>query len=269
VILLANVKNRIKKRKDALKELNELVQRDSNLLLIHYSCESFYNIKDGRTPRITSIAVRYFSTAQTVSFSIHKVAEKQGKLDRIEEHYDELEKEMLDEFFQFVTSHNNYNWIHWNMRDINYGFEAINHRYSVLGGTPVVIHDKNKFDLARKIVDIYGSNYIKEHPRFEKLVDKNNITKRDFLSGAEEAEAFENKEFVKLHQSTLRKVDILHIIVDRIIDNELKTDSSLREVYGLTPQGFYELVKENWVYNLFIFLLGAAISGIIGNLIQF
>lgn len=55
--------------------------------------------------------------------------------------------------------------------------------------------------------------------------------------------------------------------MDRIIDNELKTDSSLREVYGLTPQGFYELVKENWGYNLFIFLLGAAISGIVGYVI--
>ena len=206
---MSNAKIRIKKRKEALKEISELVQRDASLLIIHYSCESFYNITDGRSPRITSIAVRYFSTGQTISFSIHKVAEKEGKLNSIEDYYNELEKGMLDEFYQFVSRHTNYNWIHWNMRDINYGFEAINHRYSVLGGTPLTINDKSKFDLARKMVEIYG-NYIKEHPRFEKLIEKNNITKRDFLGGAEEAAAFENKEFVKLHQSTLRKVDILH-----------------------------------------------------------
>ncbi|MGG5254418.1 hypothetical protein ACQYAD_13060 [Neobacillus sp. SM06] len=152
------------------------------------------------------------------------------------------------------------------MRDINFGFEAINHRYSVLGGTPVIIHDNNKYDLARKMVDIYG-NYIKEHPRFEKLIDKNNITKRDFLSGAAEAEAFENKEFVKLHQSTLRKVDILHSIVERIIENNLKTDTTLREIYGFTPQGLYELMKGNWGYNLLVFLLGAVLSGVVGYII--
>ena len=28
-----------------------------NYLIIHYSCESFYDIKDGKTPRITSIAI--------------------------------------------------------------------------------------------------------------------------------------------------------------------------------------------------------------------
>ncbi|MCM3325013.1 hypothetical protein [Cytobacillus kochii] len=263
---MANAKYRIKKRKDALKELNELVERDSNLLIIHYSCESFYNIKDGRTPRITSIAVRYFNTGQTISFSIHKVAEKQGKLDSVEDHYNELEKSMLNEFYQFVSTHINYKWIHWNMRDINFGFEAINHRYSVLGGTPNLIHDNNKYDLARKMVDIYG-NYIKEHPRFEKLIDKNNITKRDFLGGAAEAEAFENKEFVKLHQSTLRKVDMLQSVVERIIENNLKTDTTIREIYGFTPQGLYELVKENWGYNLFIFLLGAVLSGIVGYII--
>ncbi len=46
-------------------------------------------------------------------------------LNKIEDYYDDLEKEMLDEFFLFVSKHNNYNRIHWNMRDINYGFEAI------------------------------------------------------------------------------------------------------------------------------------------------
>ncbi|OOP65466.1 hypothetical protein BWZ43_24955, partial [Heyndrickxia oleronia] len=61
-------------------------------------------------------------------------------------------------------------------------------------------------------------------------------------SGEEEARSFEDKEFVKLHQSTLRKVDILHSIVE----DDLLTDSELKEIYGLTPQGIYELVKENW-----------------------
>ncbi len=41
-------------------------------LIIHYACESFYDTKDGHSPRIATIAVYNFSYAQTDSFSVHK-----------------------------------------------------------------------------------------------------------------------------------------------------------------------------------------------------
>ena len=69
-------------------------------------------------------------------------------------------------------------------------------------------NDENKFDLARLLINIYGSDYI-EHSRLEKLVERNCITNTDFLAGKEEASAFDNKEYIKLHQSTLRKVDVI------------------------------------------------------------
>lgn len=68
-----NIKHRIRKRREALNELENLCSSSGNLLIIHYSCESFYDIPEGRTPRITSIAVRYYKTAQTKSFSIHTI----------------------------------------------------------------------------------------------------------------------------------------------------------------------------------------------------
>ena len=67
-----------KRRNSALKQIDEIESKRDNVLIIHYSCESFYDIKDGRTPRVTSIAVRNFSTGQTSSFSIHKSAEQMG-----------------------------------------------------------------------------------------------------------------------------------------------------------------------------------------------
>ena len=67
---------RYKKHKDAHKILLEISINPSKYYTIHYSCESFYDITDGRTPRITSIAIRNYDTAQTESFSIHKIAEK-------------------------------------------------------------------------------------------------------------------------------------------------------------------------------------------------
>ena len=42
------------------------------------------------------------------------------------------------------------------MRDMNYGFKAIEHRYSVLGGEPYQIPDANKIDLARQLINCYG-----------------------------------------------------------------------------------------------------------------
>ena len=132
--------NRINKRRRALEVVKGLAEQSSHVLVIHYSCESFYDIKDGRTPRVTSIAVRSLKTGQTKSFSIHKIAErKKVSINQIEEYYDELEREMLAEFFSFVGDHKSYSWVHWNMRDINFGFEAIQNRYVVLGGIPETI----------------------------------------------------------------------------------------------------------------------------------
>src|SRR5689334_19040893 len=123
---MSKAESRIKKRKKAKEILERICDQQANYLIIHYSCESFYDTPQGRTPRITSIAARYFDTAQTKSFSIHKVAEfKNVPFDQIESHYDQLEKIMLDEYFSFVDKHKRYTWIHLNMRDINYGFEAI------------------------------------------------------------------------------------------------------------------------------------------------
>ena len=262
------VSARIAKRRKSLELLNDLVSNSSLVLVIHYSCESFYEITDGRTPRITSIAVRFFKTGQTKSFSIHKVAERKGiKIGDIEEFYDELEKDMLAEFFGFVRDHRAYKWIHWNMRDINYGFEAISHRYSVLGGMPETINDESKIDLARVLVGIYGLNYI-GHPRLEKLVEKNGITKKDFLTGEQEAKAFQNKEYVKLHQSTLRKVDIIHSISEKNTEGTLKTNSRIMEIYGLSPQGISELVKDNWIFGLVFTFIGFFISAVVGKLID-
>jgi len=261
-----NASQRLEKRKKARGQISRLSQDSSHTLAIHYSCESFYDIVDGRTPRITAIAVRFLQTGQSIIFSIHKIAEKRHvAFNQIEQHYDVLEKEMLSDFFAFVKKHGSFKWVHWNMRDINYGFEAIEHRYMVLGGRPIKINDDQKFDLARLLVDIYGLRYI-GHPRMEKLVDKNRMTKKDFLTGAEEAKAFTNKEYVKLHQSTLRKVDLLHTLFEKVSDGSLKTDAKFQDTYGISIQGAYLAVKDNWAFWVVTLILGAVLGAVIGKL---
>lgn len=56
------------RQKTALASLDRLFADAANVWIIHYSCESFYERPEGRSPRITSIALRMLDSAQTVSF---------------------------------------------------------------------------------------------------------------------------------------------------------------------------------------------------------
>lgn len=259
------------KHKSARKIFSDIDKNPSKYLIIHYSCESFYDIKDGHTPRVTSIAVYDYATAQTDSFSIHKMAEKlHVDINDIKSHYDELEKSMLDEFFEYSKEHKTYFWIHWNMRDMNYGFKAIEHRYSVLGGEPYKIPDSNKIDLARQLINCYGVGYA-GHPRMEKLLEQNDIKAKDYLNGQQEAEAFANQEYVKLHMSTLRKVDVFANILNRAINNTLKVNSKWTEIYGMSIQGIINFCKDTWwiqlIWTVFSLVLGALLGVALDKLI--
>src|SRR5690606_10955095 len=111
----------------------------------------------GYSPRITSIVVHNLESRISHSFSIHLEAEinKVSKGD-IEREYDKLEKSMLDAFYGFVRNHPNHFWVHWNMRNIHYGFEMLEHRYKVLGANEaqiVKIPDRKRLNLSDLILD--------------------------------------------------------------------------------------------------------------------
>ena len=61
---------RLTERAEGLDLLREILKDKNKSVVIHYSCESFVTTH-GRTPRVTSICMRYLGTAQTKSFSIH------------------------------------------------------------------------------------------------------------------------------------------------------------------------------------------------------
>jgi hypothetical protein len=151
--------------------------------------------------------------------------------------------------------------LHWNMRDINFGFAAIEHRFRVLKGEPIIVDDGKKIDLARLLIDIFGVGYI-GHPRLETLLSKNSIKPRDFLSGAEEAEAFEARNYVALHQSTLRKVDVLANIAERAHHRQLRTNTTWWEMHGGRLRTFL-----SWFASHSTFALITGIATIVGLLI--
>lgn len=170
---------------------------------------------------------------------------------------------MLEEFFKYAKNHEDCIWLHWNMRDANYGFEALEHRFKVHGGEPFVIPESLRFDLARVLVELYGVDYI-GHPRLEMLAKKNEITTLYFLNGEKEARAFENGKYVALHRSTLRKVDIISDVAFRAGSDKLATDAKCKEIYGSHLVWLIEKVKKHPLYSFLCFL--ATIASILGFL---
>lgn len=214
-----------RRRKGARDQLRGLFEHPESTWVVHYSCESFYDSPTGGSPRTTSIAVRNIANGQTHSFSVHQVAEELGvAATDVAHRYEEVEKELLTQFFDFVRRRSGHRWLHWNMRDINYGFIALEHRAKVLGIAPEIIEDSRKVDLARVLIDLYSPTYA-GHPRLKSILELNRIGMKDFLTGAEEAEAFESGAYSRLHMSTLRKVDVISTLAERTEEGRLDTQA--------------------------------------------
>ena len=252
-------------RKKAEEQLSEIDKKREMYHIIHYSSGNFKNPEEGYSSRITSIAIYNVGSGQTVSFSIHMIAEEYHiSFDQIEDNYDFLEEKMLAEYFEFVKIHQESKWLHWNMRDSTFGFTALEHRYKIFGGTPIQINDENKIDVSGLFVRLYGNKYI-EHPRMYNIIKLNSqLSMKNFLTGEEEIEAFHNKEFAKMHMSTQRKVLLIMYLLDLAINGNLKTKAKVKDIYGLSARGLYEYTNENvflifikWSITLFVgYMLG-------------
>ena len=250
-----------RKFQEAKSKLTKLCDNPENILFIHYSCESFYERSSGKSPRITSIAVRFLESGQTLSFSIHQQAELEDvSVKSISDNYDQYELKMLTSFYDFVIQYRSFQWVHWNMRNSNYGFEAIAHRFRVLGGQPTEISHAKTLNLARLMHDLLGNKYV-EHPRLFRLLDENNMVPRNFLSGCEEAQAFEKSEYVRLHQSTLSKVDAFMDITKAAVMNRLRCNNGYFKRRGFDFSTFVALIKDNPIVS--IISLFAGITGLI------
>lgn len=108
---------------------------------------------------------------------------------------------------------------------------------------------------------MYGLGYI-GHPRLEKLMEKNNVKSRDFMTGRQEADAFQAKRYVDLHRSTLRKVDVLCNLAQRAHEGALKTNSSWSEIHGISPASLGELIQQHPLYAALSVL--STVGGVLG-----
>lgn len=206
--------------KDVLKNLKKHPEQH---YIIHYSCQSLYDDNEGLSPRITSIAVMHYSTNQEVSFSTHAISEELGfQRDEVLENFDSIEKKLLIDFYKFIRDRRDKFWLHWNMQNITYGFEHLEHRYRKLTKEePPVILVERRINIDTIFKEKYGDSFALK-PRMASLMDLNGGRHRHFLSGLEEVEAFKKQEFIRMHNSTQCKVWFFHQALENCLKGRLK-----------------------------------------------
>lgn len=197
--------------------------------IIHYSSQSLFDAEGDTgagalSPRITSVVVRHYESGQTVSFATHTVAEYLGiAWDAIEARYDEIERELLTQFYDFARDRREKFWVHWNMRNITFGFEHLEHRYRVLvKKEPPSIPVEVRINLNDALKDRFGSDYAPD-PRMTALMELNGGRVQGFLSGKEESDAFKAKDFIRMTASTIAKVGFFSHVISAVLKGKLKT----------------------------------------------
>ena len=204
----------------------------SHSLVIHYSRQNLMDNESGiATPRIIAIMVKSLDGKQNHCFAIHHEAEKaEIILENITDFYDQLEERLLRSFNSFVKNNRDCKWIHWDMNDVHFGFEAIKHRYCVMvdenGKDFQEIENHNRINLNTLLINIYGANYEKD-PQLENLMKTNNdgVTKKGHLTLEEEAKVFKNLGFPSILESLRCKVNFLIEVVDKATNGNLKVSS--------------------------------------------
>lgn len=239
-----------RRQRMARDKLNELFAHPSTVLIVHYACQSFYRAEADGSPRVASIAVRNLAGGDTEAFSIHQELELAHIPHAHAPHVlDHLERQMLNRFFRYLAENKNMRFVHWNMRDVKFGFQALEHRYRVLGGDPYVLHDNQKIDLALLLGSIYGSNYCRP-PVFETLARRNKLALSGFVAGADEPRLFAKGEYAAVLKSNLCKIALITDIVTLAHDAKLKTDANWWTLNEGRLREAYEFFVDNPAYGV-------------------
>ncbi|MBX9720045.1 MAG: hypothetical protein K2X81_01515 [Candidatus Obscuribacterales bacterium] len=196
-----------------IQELKQ-IQSQSQIRVIHYGCESWFNVKD-RPVAVSCIVIVNLANHEQVSFSL---------TDYSDDNIEEREKKLLEDFYKNIRNVPDAAYLHWNMHSSEYGFAAIDKRYKFLNASdpPYRISEGRRFDLDSLITYKYGSDFA-DHPKLATLGTLNNFNKRYSLTGKEEADKFEAKEFGDIQRSTTEKAQLILFLAGKFLDGTLQT----------------------------------------------
>lgn len=200
-----------------VQELENSQHTKQTIRVIHYGCESWYSVKD-RPVIISCIAIVDLATKEEIAFSL---------TDYDCETDSEKEKLLLNAYYKYLRETPDALYVHWNMNTSEYGFVAIDKRYKFLTGqdAPYIIPKEKRYDLDDLISSKYGKKYV-EHPKLPTLISLNSLHRRFCLSGKEESDKFEAKEFGDIKRSVLEKSHLLASLTKRFLKGTIETRNS-------------------------------------------
>jgi len=207
----------VQDRKIAVRNLNKITEDPSKVLFVHYSESSTYDDDDygNISPIITSIVIKSLDGQIDKQFAIHLEADKADiPKDQIQDSYRELELRILKLYNDFVRRNLDCFWIHWDMKNIHFGFEAIKHRYEKIFESLedyCEIPSNKKKNLRTIIEGMYGDDFVSGSDSLKALMlcNSDNIEDSTYLSKDNESSQFENKNFIGVIKSVDLKVEFI------------------------------------------------------------
>src|SRR5690606_37991970 len=186
-------------------------------LFFHYSERSTAE-HDGYgniSPIITSVVIKSLEGQIDNQSAFHLEAEKPAVTnDHIHDSYREIALRILNLYIDFVKRNIDSFWIHWDMKNIHFGFEAIKHRYEKIFETLddyCEIPNNKKKNLRTIIEGMYGDNFVSGADRLKALMvcNSDNVEDPTYLSKDNESSQFENKNFIAVIRSVDLKVEFI------------------------------------------------------------
>jgi hypothetical protein len=143
------------------------------------------------------------------------------------DHSDDPEKRLLEAYYRYIREAPDARYMHWNMHSADYGFTAIDNRYKYLfkEDPPYTVSKDMRYDLDSLIAVRYGPNYA-DHPKLATLGILNRHNKRYLLTGKEEADKFDSKDFGDIKRSTTEKAHLIAYLGRLFLDGNLATKTS-------------------------------------------
>ncbi|QCR19561.1 hypothetical protein [Agrococcus sp. SGAir0287] len=208
---------------DLVRQMRDALARGDRVAAIHYSCESFYDVTD-RPVAISAIAVtEVHDSTGGQSGRVFSIAGALAHDDALER-----EKDLLRRFFEYVRAHADTWWVHWNMDNATYGFEALVTRYRYLFNedAPTSFARDRLLDLDSAIEARYGSGFA-NHPKLRSLCTLNGYFMAHFSDGKEEARAFGEGDHGLCERSASAKSSLLAKAAVDLFEGRLQTLNSV------------------------------------------
>lgn len=253
----------VKQRRIARNNLELLTSNPSKVLFIHYAKSNTYDEDYGNiSPIITSIVIKSLDHSIDQQFAIHFEADKADiPKDQIQDSYRDLEMRILKLFNDFVRRHNGCIWVHWDMMNIHFGFEAIKHRHEKIFGDAndyVEIPSNNKKNLRIILEGMYGENFVNNGDKLKNLVSCNTqrTVSNVYLSEDSESQEFQNKNFNEVIKSVEMKVDFIKSATSKLTKSKLIVEN--RNGYaifiGVIVHPIFQLI--GWIVGILGFIFG-------------